>query len=166
VAASVAANIAAAHPSVGARIVAAWPAIAMLLVVEMLSRARPPAASSESGPLVAAADASRARLSEVSTKRVGVESVGDGPERPDRKRARTAGPRRRKTVEAVAQFTAERPGATPAEIAAAVGVSERHVRRLLTDPSPSPGATVVSAPPSWSADGEGSATVPREAMMR
>jgi hypothetical protein len=36
--ASVAANIAAAHPSVGARIVAAWPALALLLVVEMLSR--------------------------------------------------------------------------------------------------------------------------------
>jgi hypothetical protein len=37
VAASVAANIAAAHPTVGARIVAAWPALAMLLVVEILS---------------------------------------------------------------------------------------------------------------------------------
>src|SRR5437762_3811524 len=38
VAASVAANIAAAHPSVGARVIAAWPALALLLVVEMLSR--------------------------------------------------------------------------------------------------------------------------------
>ncbi|WP_260729818.1 DUF2637 domain-containing protein [Dactylosporangium roseum] len=35
VAASVAANIAAAQPTIGARIVAAWPAVAMLLVVEM-----------------------------------------------------------------------------------------------------------------------------------
>ncbi|HYS34215.1 MAG TPA: DUF2637 domain-containing protein [Pseudonocardiaceae bacterium] len=46
VAASVAANIAAAKPSPGARIVAAWPALALLLVVEMLARAqgarRPP----------------------------------------------------------------------------------------------------------------------------
>ena len=41
--ASVAANIAAAHPSVGARIVDAWPAVALLLVVEML--ARPPASA-------------------------------------------------------------------------------------------------------------------------
>ena len=40
VAASVAANIAAAHPTVGARIVAAWPAVALLLVAEMLSRRR------------------------------------------------------------------------------------------------------------------------------
>jgi hypothetical protein len=39
--ASIAANIAAAHPTTGARIVDAWPAIALLLVVEML--ARPPA---------------------------------------------------------------------------------------------------------------------------
>jgi hypothetical protein len=34
----VAANVCAAHPSLGARIVAAWPALALLLVVEMLSR--------------------------------------------------------------------------------------------------------------------------------
>ena len=36
--ASVAANVAAAEATVGARIVAAWPAIALLLVVELLSR--------------------------------------------------------------------------------------------------------------------------------
>jgi hypothetical protein len=40
VGASVAANIAAARSTPGARIVAAWPAVALLLVVEMLSRAR------------------------------------------------------------------------------------------------------------------------------
>jgi hypothetical protein len=38
VGASVAANIAAAQPTLGARIVAAWPALALLLVVEMLAR--------------------------------------------------------------------------------------------------------------------------------
>ena len=38
VAASIAANIAAAEPTWGARVVAAWPALALLLVVEMLSR--------------------------------------------------------------------------------------------------------------------------------
>ena len=43
VTASIAANIAAAHPSIGARIIDAWPALALLLVVEML--ARPPAAA-------------------------------------------------------------------------------------------------------------------------
>ncbi|WP_213456592.1 DUF2637 domain-containing protein [Rhizomonospora bruguierae] len=43
--ASVAANIAAAHSSIGARIVAAWPAVALLLVVEMLARPPVPAAA-------------------------------------------------------------------------------------------------------------------------
>jgi hypothetical protein len=43
--ASIAANIAAAHPSIGARVVNAWPALALLLVVEML--ARPPAPEAE-----------------------------------------------------------------------------------------------------------------------
>jgi hypothetical protein len=38
VVASVAANVAAALPTVGARIVAAWPAVALLLTVELLSR--------------------------------------------------------------------------------------------------------------------------------
>lgn len=36
--ASLAANIAGAHPTVGARLVAAWPALALLLTVELLSR--------------------------------------------------------------------------------------------------------------------------------
>lgn len=40
VGASVAANIVAVEPALGARIVAAWPAVAMLLVVEILSRTR------------------------------------------------------------------------------------------------------------------------------
>jgi hypothetical protein len=46
--ASVAANIAAAHPSLGARTVDAWPALALLLVVEML--ARPPACAAAEVP--------------------------------------------------------------------------------------------------------------------
>jgi hypothetical protein len=51
--ASIAANIAAAHPSIGARIVDAWPAVALLLVVEML--ARPPATAAQVPPVPAAA---------------------------------------------------------------------------------------------------------------
>ncbi len=38
VGASIATNIAAAHPTAGARVVAGWPALALLLVVEMLAR--------------------------------------------------------------------------------------------------------------------------------
>lgn len=40
--ASVGANVAAAHPHLSARIVAAWPAIALLAVVEMLTRGGKP----------------------------------------------------------------------------------------------------------------------------
>jgi hypothetical protein len=46
--ASIAANIAAAHPSLGARVVDAWPALALLLVVEML--ARPPVSAAVEVP--------------------------------------------------------------------------------------------------------------------
>lgn len=59
VAASIAANIAAAQPTWGARIVAAWPALASLLVVEMLSRSgharqvAAPAAESAAEPAAA-----------------------------------------------------------------------------------------------------------------
>jgi len=59
VAASIAANIAAAQPTWGARVVAAWPALALLLVVEMLSRsgrahpAKTPAAEPAAEPTLA-----------------------------------------------------------------------------------------------------------------
>jgi hypothetical protein len=48
--ASIAANIAAAPPTLGARLIDAWPAVALLLVVEML--ARPPAAATPAAPPV------------------------------------------------------------------------------------------------------------------
>lgn len=51
--ASIGANIAAAHPSIGARIVDAWPAVALLLVVEML--ARPPVSAAAPVPPATAA---------------------------------------------------------------------------------------------------------------
>ena len=56
--ASIAANIAAAYPSIGARIVDAWPALALLLVVEML--ARPPASATEVPPVPATGSQLRA----------------------------------------------------------------------------------------------------------
>jgi hypothetical protein len=55
VAASVAANVAAAHPSLGARAVNAWPALALLLVVEMLAKpGAPPEAQAELPPVAEA----------------------------------------------------------------------------------------------------------------
>jgi hypothetical protein len=55
--ASLAANVSAAHPSIGARIVAAWPALALLLTVELLSRAGKPMSAAKAAAQVAAAQA-------------------------------------------------------------------------------------------------------------
>jgi hypothetical protein len=48
--ASLAANVAAAHPTAGARLVAAWPALALLLTVELLSRSGRPRARPQAAP--------------------------------------------------------------------------------------------------------------------
>jgi hypothetical protein len=134
-AASVAANIAAAPPSAGARIVAAWPAIALLLVVEILSRARRPVSvradtiAPDSGHPVqmsmsvndASPDLAPSPSPTRRRPRNGrpVPAVGEGP-------SRKSG-----AAEIVARIRSERPDATFADIAAQARVSERHVRRLL-----------------------------------
>ena len=113
VAASVAANIAAGQPTLGARIVAAWPAVALLLVVEMLSRSRGPEASDQT---VASPDTEQ-KPPPVST------SQSQSPTRPRRRSAA-------QTTADIADIRAQRPDASAAEIAVALGLSERHVRRL------------------------------------
>lgn len=151
VAASVAANIAAAEPSLGARIVAAWPAVALLLVVEMLTRAQPVSHDSQGGtkaaypqkePLAsgAAPVPSKSRLTgllpPVGNAQAGAvggsatrQVPGSAPQRTGR-RKRTA-ERGQRTVDVVARLRAERPQASLPELASAAGVSERHVRRLV-----------------------------------
>jgi hypothetical protein len=155
VTASVAANITAAQATFGARIVAAWPAIALLLVVEMLSRVRrTPAAPTEdvgADPLDivtgTAAPADSGPRSEPATASPAVRT---------RKMPRASGrsgQRRRgrgDTSEAVLKVRAERPDASTADIAAHLGVTERHVRRLLGSGKKNPpldpnGATVSPA---------------------
>ncbi|MBM0231158.1 DUF2637 domain-containing protein [Micromonospora sp. STR1_7] len=150
VAASVAANIAAAEPSLGARIVAAWPAVALLLVVEMLTRAQPASgkdhrASDTTQPLASEAasvpplkslpmnvvtEANEAQLAGAAdgpaTSQVSV------PLRRTGRRKRMTG-RAERTADVVARLRAERPQASLAELALAAGVSERHVRRLVTE---------------------------------
>ncbi|TDC30862.1 DUF2637 domain-containing protein [Micromonospora sp. 15K316] len=151
VAASVAANIAAAEPSLGARIVAAWPAVALLLVVEMLTRAQPVSRDSQGGTRAAysqreprasgaAPVPSKSRqtdlLPPVGNARAGAvggsatrQVPGSAPQRTGR-RKRTA-ERGQRTVDVVARLRAERPQASLPELASAAGVSERHVRRLV-----------------------------------
>ena len=147
VAASVAANIAAAHPSVGARIVAAWPALAMLLVVEILSRARsvgdqpgirepsPEGSAGNTGGHVSGGGAAGGGAFRTQGRpSAGRDSLDRVDVRSGATAARRLRPRRRarSTVETVVRLREERPDASLADIAAEVGVSERHVRRLLT----------------------------------
>lgn len=146
VAASVAANIAAAEPSLGARIVAAWPAVALLLVVEMLTRAQPASGndhrtSEPTPPLTsdAAPPSPGPHPSDVVTEASQAKPAGaaDGPAtsqvppplRRTGRRKRMTG-RTERTADVVARLRAERPQASLAELALAAGVSERHVRRL------------------------------------
>jgi len=149
VAASVAANIAAAHPTPGARIVAAWPALAMLLVVEILSRGQPPsltgdAAAQTGGPSadrdVGAGD--RAVVGGSAAVARNTEPAGDTSLAPNPpQRTTSAGHRRRperRTADAVRRLRADHPDVSLADIAAQVGVSERHVRRVLTSLSDEP----------------------------
>ncbi|MHA4946083.1 DUF2637 domain-containing protein [Micromonospora sp. SD19] len=153
VAASVAANIAAAEPSLGARIVAAWPAVALLLVVEMLTRAQPapgndprspdivrPQQPLASGAASAPPMESHPSDSVTETKQAQQTRVADGlatagvspPLRRSGQRRRVTG-RAERTADVVARLRAERPQASLAELAVAAGVSERHVRRLAAD---------------------------------
>ncbi|SCE97824.1 DUF2637 domain-containing protein [Micromonospora chokoriensis] len=158
VAASVAANIAAAEPSLGARIVAAWPAVALLLVVEMLTRSTPVLElgsqrddlAAEDGPArrrQALTDVEQATpsASEIGKPPEGVQPVpvverstaGGEPAEPLRRSAGTTRDRRResgkRTADTVARLRAERPDASLIEVASAAGVSPRHVRRLIAD---------------------------------
>ena len=140
VGASVAANIAAAQPTLGARIVAAWPAVALLLVVEMLSRARRAPASrapaadingaGEAATAEAAGDAQAAADSAPSTDMSPTARTSDALRRPGTSGRRRQ--RRGRTSEAALRMRAERPDASAADIAAHLGVTERHVRRILT----------------------------------
>ncbi|MGX4657380.1 DUF2637 domain-containing protein [Micromonospora sp. SCSIO 07396] len=140
VGASVAANIAAAQPTLGARIVAAWPAVALLLVVEMLSRARrAPVSKAPAGDVGKAGGAATVVAAEE------VQATPDPTPATDMsmtmgasdalRRSGTPGRRRQRvgrTSEVVRRMRAERPDASAADIAAHIGVTERHVRRLLT----------------------------------
>lgn len=138
VTASVAANITAAQPTLGARIVAAWPAVALLLVVEILSRARrtsaesgddaglgadpPPPANGDDHPTAAdVAPPSSSTTVPPLQRRTSSSSAG------------TSGRRRHDggTSEAVSRIRANDPYASAADIATQLGVTERHIRRLL-----------------------------------
>lgn len=159
VAASIAANIAAAQPTVGARIVAAWPAVAMLLVVEMLSRAKPPSPAPDTalpneGNADSRTDGTASTTLDESLVAPAEPASNPAPEPPATvqgeppadtsssvRRRRRSGP----TADVIARMLAEHPDARPADIAREAGVSERHVRRLLTSGTSATGSDPESA---------------------
>ncbi|WP_422733987.1 DUF2637 domain-containing protein [Micromonospora sp. WMMD558] len=118
VVASIVANVLAAPPDPVARVISAWPALALLLVVEMLS----------GGP---------ARVSHPrrSAAPVGVTPTTDPP---DKTPPTSNGGRPSAAARVLAARTAD-PDATVADIARQAGVSDRTARRHLNGTSLAPG---------------------------
>jgi hypothetical protein len=137
VAASVGANVAAAHPSVGARIVAGWPALALLLVVEMLTRsgktevAEVPEPPEPEVPAVPESETPAASSSWATT------SEPEVPASVTKPRRRTAGPRTRwsthELAAAAVELMRQKPEMKRAEVAAQLGVGDRRLRQVLAD---------------------------------
>ena len=123
VTASVAANITAAQPTLGARIVAAWPAVALLLVVEILSRTRQ--TSAEPGldvDLMSPASGDDDPASAADVPPLSSAAVPPPQRRTPNPSPRTSGRRRRRdggTSEAVSRMRADDPHASAADIAVA-----------------------------------------------
>lgn len=121
--ASVIANVLAAEPSTIARCISAWPAIAFLLVVEVITRGGRIRAVTEATPVV----------TEVLPVTEPVEIPGAETPEPDstepeaKSARRTAG--RPSAAKKVAKVAAKMPDAPTDKIARRAGVSERTVRR-------------------------------------
>jgi hypothetical protein len=140
VTASVAANIATAHPSLGARVVAAWPAITLLLVVEMLTRARPTYCTTtlQAERQRTAKTTGHPRTDVVTTCDIMASKTRDH-DTPDGRSSmllttsttsgRQSGVR---AAYAIVRMRAEQREARMGDIAATIGVSGRHVRRVLS----------------------------------
>ncbi|WBC17577.1 DUF2637 domain-containing protein [Micromonospora sp. WMMA1998] len=136
VTASLAANVASAAPSAGARVVAAVPAVALLLAVEVLSRVGRPA-----DEVAEVADLTPERVvAEVTPAPVAVSpalavaAARPSPARvvaqvtPSARDKATPRPSRQSSADAI-RDAAAKPGATPASVAAALGVSVRTAQR-------------------------------------
>lgn len=123
--ASLGANVASADPTTGARVVAAVPALALLLAIEVLSRT----------------GKTRAAESEIGMALESTRGGGGTATKPDRADPHRPGPRR-STAEKVAKAARRTPDASPATIAGRLGVSEatvrRHLRALSVDTTASP----------------------------
>ncbi|MET8062574.1 DUF2637 domain-containing protein [Micromonospora sp. NPDC005686] len=149
VAASLAANVIVAPPDATARVVSAWPAVALLLTVEVLARSgrAPELAEAVTLPppaVEAPTPAPRPRPPVVppgARTLPLVAAVGTPPAAPDPAAAPPT------TAVRVAAVLAETPDATPAQVAARLGVSERTARRYLpADKVPPAGRRTARTP--------------------
>lgn len=132
VVASIVANVLAAPDNPVARVISAWPALALLLVVEMLSGGQPArTAVSASGPVVdaparAAEDAGVPESAPSATK----PRVSRRPAAPVKTVPAGNGPRLSAAARVLAVRAAD-PNASVADIARQAGVSDRTARRHL-----------------------------------
>jgi hypothetical protein len=130
VVASVAANIAAAHPSIGGRLVAAWPAVALLLVVEMLAHHSPaPEATEDPQPvrLPATIDIHRERAAKASATKPVTTPVTTP--------ATTSAPKQgrppRETRRLAEQLLAQQPELSRTALAQQLDISPRRLRQIM-----------------------------------
>jgi Protein of unknown function (DUF2637) len=160
VVASIAANVLATPGGVIARLISAWPAVALLMVVEVLSRRgktthaeQPtPVPAPAPVPVLAVAGTDQPSPSARSDASPTIGQPTPAPAvpapAPAAKPARPRSTRRPPSAEKVARAAAKLPGATVAQVAAKAGVSESTARRYLPAASrPAPGAAVASANP-------------------
>ncbi|WP_157740392.1 DUF2637 domain-containing protein [Micromonospora auratinigra] len=142
VAASLAANVIVAAPDPVARVVSAWPAVALLLTVEVLARSGkgrevaahvpaeqpepvvPQPDSTAEGPEVSTPD----RTAEVTPE--GPTDAPGGPEGPEPERPRRVRRPVAETRRLAASMLAE-PGTTREQVAAALSISPRRLRTVL-----------------------------------
>jgi hypothetical protein len=129
VAASLAANVAHAQDTIGARIVAAWPAVALLLVVEILSRAGKRAAQTAEVIETATAPVGVTAVELAAPAEVIAPAVVDTPV-PVAATPKRATPKRQPSAaDRVAAAVARSPRASDATIAARLNLSEATVKR-------------------------------------
>jgi hypothetical protein len=140
--ASVGANIAAAEPTLGARVVAAWPAIALLLVVEMLTRSGKPVNVAQRVIVEEAATDPEPALTPAAVTAAPTGPVGPAADVTQVEPPRRVTPPVLTSRAKVERALAARPDGTPAQIAADADVSESTARRYMprnfTLPPPSP----------------------------
>ncbi|MEW2477791.1 DUF2637 domain-containing protein [Micromonospora gifhornensis] len=157
VAASVAANVMAAEDDAVSRAVSAWPAVALLLTVEVLARSgRAPVVTPTLDPVALAVATtpvpapSQAAPNVADNGRADVGRAADVTPRPvatPRPKVTPRPPSRQSAADAIRAAAAE-DGATPATVAAAVGVSVRTAQRHWPRPAvatPAPALAVVTA---------------------